>query len=64
MARRKHPFHWDVYSPLYDKLQALGESDDPRMDAEVKSHLRQALDNVYRAWELQTALERAAGGRA
>jgi hypothetical protein len=60
MSRRptKHPFHWDVYSKLYDQLNAIAGSDDPRIHPEVARLLGEARTKLYQAWDLQAALER------
>ncbi|CUW39699.1 protein of unknown function [Magnetospirillum sp. XM-1] len=63
MARRKHPFHWDTYSKLYDALQAIAESDDPRMYRDVQRAVDAARAQLAEAWNLQCQLERADGER-
>lgn len=59
MAERKHPFHWDVYSDLYDRLERIINSEDRRLDPLVRSRLEQARGEIWRAWDLQQSLERA-----
>jgi hypothetical protein len=59
MAERKHPFHWDVYSDLYDRIERVINSEDPRLDPLVRRGLEQARAEIWRAWDLQQSLERA-----
>lgn len=56
MARRRHPFHWNVYSKIYDQLNALAS--DERVDPDVAGLLAQARGKLWDAWDLQADREK------
>lgn len=60
---RKHPFHWDTYNAIYDRLDKVIDTEDRRLHPEVRKALVRARAEVYRAWDLQASLERAENGR-
>ncbi len=60
---RKHPFHYDVFSKLFDRFDPIVKSDDPRLYPEVRQKLAETKHAVWEAWNLQCELERAAGLR-
>ena len=61
LARRKHPFHWDIYSSLYDRLGEIAASPDPRLLPEVRPLIEQARSVLWQAWDVQCRLEREQG---
>lgn len=60
-AGRKHPFHWDTYSKLYDQLGSIAGSPDPRLLPGVGTLIEQARSALWQAWDLQCRLEREQG---
>jgi len=53
----KHPFHWDVYNDLLDRLERVIDTEDPRLDPLVRAKLTEARASIYAAWELQARIE-------
>lgn len=62
MAKRKHPFHWSVYSPLSDQLSRI--ANDERIDQDVGKLIAEANHKLWQAWDLQAENERRAETKA
>ena len=62
MAKRKHPFHWSVYSPLSDQLSRI--ANDERLDQQVGKLIAEANQKLWEAWDLQADQERRSSTKA
>lgn len=60
----KHPFHWDLYTALSNRLDAIANSNDPRISYETKVYIMQASHSLWCAWDVQAQQEQKAADQA